>query len=81
LRKDNRRSLFGKYFNLVLIIQNLLLKWFDEWQNQETRSQNKKKKPKHEAQQMEGWLTERGCRGSGQVGWGMRELGFQAITI
>ena len=31
LRKDNRRSLFGKYFNLLLIIQNVLLKWFDEW--------------------------------------------------
>jgi len=31
LRKDNRLSLFGKYFNLLLIIQNVLLKWFDEW--------------------------------------------------
>jgi len=37
LRKDNRRSLFGKYFNLMLIIQNVLLKWFDEWQKS-TRS-------------------------------------------
>ena len=78
MRKDNRRSLFGKYFNLVLIIQNLLLKWFDEWQNQETRSQNKKKKPKHEAQQMEGWLTERGCRGSGQVGLGHAGTGISS---
>jgi len=26
LRKDNRRSIFGKYFKLVLIIQNVLLK-------------------------------------------------------
>jgi len=32
LRKNNRRSLFGKYFNLMLIIQNVLLKWFDERQ-------------------------------------------------
>jgi len=31
LRKDNRRSLFGKCVNLMLIIQNVLLKWFDEW--------------------------------------------------
>ena len=32
VRKDNCRSLFGKYFNLILIIHNVLLKWFDEWQ-------------------------------------------------
>jgi len=32
IRKDNRRHCLGKYFNLVLIIQNVLLKWFDEWQ-------------------------------------------------
>ena len=36
-RKDSRWSLFWKYFNLVLIIQNVLLKWFDEWQKS-TRS-------------------------------------------
>ena len=37
----------------MLIIQNILLKWFDEGKNQQ------------EAQQMEGWYAERGCRGSG----------------
>jgi len=37
LRKGNRRSLFGKYFNLMLIIHNVLLKWFDESQKS-TRS-------------------------------------------
>jgi len=37
LREDNRRPLFGKYFNLMLIVQNVLLKWFDEWQKS-TRS-------------------------------------------
>ena len=31
-RKDNHRSLFGKYFNVMLVIQNVLLKSFDEWQ-------------------------------------------------
>jgi len=36
LRKGNRRSLFMKC-NLMLIIQNVLLKWFDEWQKS-TRS-------------------------------------------
>jgi len=41
LRKDNRRSLFWKYFNLMLIIQNvLLLKWFDEWQKSTRSSAN-----------------------------------------
>jgi len=33
----NRPSLLGKYFNLMLIIQNVLLEWFDEWQKS-TRS-------------------------------------------
>jgi len=37
LRKDNRRPLFGKIFNLMLIIQKILLKWFDKWQKS-TRS-------------------------------------------
>ena len=37
LREDSRRPLFGKYFNLMLIVQNVLLKWFDEWQKS-TRS-------------------------------------------
>jgi len=37
LRKENRLLLFGKYFNLMLIIQNVLLKWFDEWRKS-TRS-------------------------------------------
>ena len=40
LRKDNCQSLFGKYFNLMLIIQNVLLKWFDEWQKSTRRPAN-----------------------------------------
>jgi len=40
----------------MLIIQNILLKWFDEWQKST------------KAQQMQEWSTEQGCRGSGA--WG-----------
>ena len=29
LRKHSRQSLFGKYFNLMLNMQNILHKWFD----------------------------------------------------
>jgi len=40
----------------MLIIQNILLKWFDEWQKST------------KAQQMQEWSAEQGCRGSGA--WG-----------
>jgi len=57
LRKDNRRSLFGKYFNLMLLIQNVLLKWFDEWE-------------KSIRSQANAWMAHGTGRGSGAGAWG-----------
>ena len=38
LRRQSSVAICRKYFNLMLITQNVLLKWFDEWQKS-TRSQ------------------------------------------
>ena len=51
----------GKYLNRTLIIQNILLKWFNDW-HKSTKKPN---------QQMQGWPAEEGCRGSGAEGTGI----------
>jgi len=66
-RKDNHRSLFGKYFNVMLIIQNILLKSFDEWQKIN-------KKPSK-------WKDGSWNGVVGEVGLGRGALGSQANTI
>jgi len=61
----NRPSLLGKYFNLMLIIQNVLLEWFDEWQKSTRSPAN-------------GGMSH-GTGLYGKLGRGA--LGFQAIAI
>ena len=51
----------GKYLNRTLIIQNILLKWSNDW-HKSTKKPN---------QQMQGWPAEEGCRASGAEGTGI----------
>jgi len=64
LRKDNHRSLFGKYFILCWLSRTFCLSGLINGKNQQ------------EARQMEGWLTEWGCRGSVAGAWDLKLTQF-----